>query len=79
MTSNIAAVWSIRGGTLLSLIFAGEAGDVITSGSCGCSNCEIVELKTQRSVGKASRRVHTWDWKAVLQKIIQCLSKLTVQ
>lgn len=43
MISNIAAVWAFRGAALLSRILAGEAGDVITSGSRGCSNCEIVE------------------------------------
>lgn len=43
MTSNIATVWAFRGTTLLNLILAGKAGGVISSGSRGCSNWEVVE------------------------------------
>ena len=73
MTSNVVARRAIRGAASLNLILAGKAGDVITSGSLGCSNREIVEYKALRGVGKASSRVQSWGWATVVQKTIWCL------
>lgn len=73
MTSNIAAVWAFRGATLLNLILAGKAGGVISSGSRGCSNWEVVEPRLGEVWGRQAGGVHTWHWKAVIQKTTQCL------
>lgn len=73
MTSNIAARWVSRSAAFLNTILAGKSGGVITSGSLGCSHHEIVEYKALRGVGKASSRVHTWDWATVVQKTVWCL------